>query len=92
MAPKSSHSLFAAQLYAEGKTRHDAREAIRSKYPDLSMSRCAHLLAAHWPTELTTSNEKGTKRKYEPWDPVPLYFFKKDGKDLPDRSLEIDKD
>ena len=90
MAPKSNHSLFAAQLYSEGKTRHEARQAMRSKYPDLSWSRCAQLLTAHWPTEKTTSTEN--KRKYEPWDPVPLYFFKKDGKDLPDRSLEISQD
>ena len=92
MAPKSSHSLFAAELYAAGKTRQEAREAIRSTYPDLSLSRCSHLLNEHWPTVKATSTSTGTKRKYEPWDPVPLYFFKKDGKDLPERSLEIDTD
>ena len=90
MAPRADHSVFAARLRAEGKTRQEAREAIRSRYPDLSICRCSHLLGEHWPTSTTTSSSIGIKRKYEPWDPVPLYFFKKD--DLADRSLEIDKD
>ncbi len=68
MAPKSAAFLTAKELWDAGKTRHEARLELQSKYDRImSKSRISQLLAHYWGPEANETSMKAaaapTKRK-----------------------------